>query len=127
NTYDLGSLRMLEFGGAVMRRETITALREAFPNVELVQTYGLTEAGPGGLYLPARLAEEKLGSIGAIPAGDLQVRVDPTVDGGSADGDSVVGELLLSGSSVMDGYLDDDEATASVLQDGWLRSGDMVR
>ena len=125
--YDLASLRLLDFGGAVMRRETITALQEAFPGVGLVQTYGLTEAGPGGLYLPPGLAEKKLGSIGVIPTGNLQTRVDTSVAGGHRGESELVGELLFAGSSVMAGYLGDREATDSVLQGGWLRTGDLVR
>lgn len=125
--YDLASLRLLDFGGAVMRRETIKALRLALPEVELVQTYGLTEAGPGGLYLPGGLAEEHLGSIGVIATGDLELKVDTTVTGGHHGEAELVGELLVAGSSVMAGYLGDQEATDSVFQDGWLRTGDLVR
>lgn len=126
--FDLSSLRLLDFGGAVMHRSTIEALREFAPGAELVQTYGLTEAGPGGLYLPPEAFERKLGSIGSRATHGLQFRLDTTVGSDVApDQRGEVGELLFAGSSLMLGYLDDPDATAAVFDGEWLRTGDLVR
>ncbi|MDT4942369.1 MAG: hypothetical protein QOJ34_2458, partial [Pseudonocardiales bacterium] len=82
----LRSLRVLDYGGAAMAPALIRQLRERLPGVGLVQTYGLTEAGPGGTYLPAEDALVRLGSIGRRCAGEFtEFRV---VD---ADGQNVVG------------------------------------
>lgn len=122
----LGTLRLLDYGGAAMPASVIERLRQALPDVALLQTYGLTEAGPGGTYLPPERAISRLGSIGNRGAGGLRFRI---VDGDGGDvGTGEAGELLVRGPSVMVGYHDDPDATASVLSpDGWLRTGDLVR
>jgi acyl-CoA synthetase (AMP-forming)/AMP-acid ligase II len=125
-TRDLRSLRILCYGGATMPTGVILELRQAFPHVDLMQTYGSTEAGPGGTYLPPAYATERLGSIGSRPAGRFsRFRV---VDGeGSEVAPGELGELLMSGPSMMRGYHRDPAATADVLKGGWVRSGDLVR
>src|SRR5205085_3333646 len=52
------------------------------------------------------------------PIPGVELRIDqPDAEG--------VGEVLERGPNVMSGYLDDAEATAEVLSDGWLRTGDL--
>ncbi|HEY8473742.1 MAG TPA: AMP-binding protein [Natronosporangium sp.] len=122
----LPALRLFDYGGAPMPVGLVRELAARFPAVALVQTYGLTEAGPGGTYLPAEHALSKLGALGLRPAGqhtrlrvvDEQLRDVPH---------GTPGELLISGPAVMAGYYRDPEATAEVLRDGWLRTGDIVR
>lgn len=129
--FDLSSSRLLDFGGSVMHRATIEALRAVLPGVGLVQTYGLTEAGPGGLYLPSEHLDTKLGSIGCVGSGGLRFRVDPHAspeDATDTDGtDGTVGELQFAGLSLMLGYLDDPDNTAQVFDGEWMRTGDLVR
>jgi crotonobetaine/carnitine-CoA ligase len=48
-------------------------------------------------------------------------------EGGADAADGETGELWLSNPATMRGYLKDPEQTASVLVDGWLRTGDLVR
>ncbi|GAA2591400.1 long-chain fatty acid--CoA ligase [Dactylosporangium fulvum] len=122
----LETLRILDYGGASMPASLIQQLRAAVPSAGLMHTYGLTEAGPGGCYLPEEYALARLGSIGNRWAGRFtQVRV---VDEHGADvGPGGTGELLLRGPSIMVGYYGDQEATAAAFLDGWLRSGDVVR
>jgi acyl-CoA synthetase (AMP-forming)/AMP-acid ligase II len=92
-----------------------------------MQTYGLTEAGPGGLYLAEEYALAKLGSIGNRAAGHgTEFRV--LRDDGTEAGPDETGELVLRGPAVMAGYFEDDTGTAAAFTgDGWLRSGDLVR
>ena len=125
--HDLSTLRLLDFGGAVMHRSTIEALRERIPRVELIQTYGLTEAGPGGLFLPPEHLDAKLGSIGCVATDGLRFRVDPAAASAEEGAAGTHGELCLSGTSVMSGYLGDPESTARVFDGEWLRTGDLVR
>lgn len=122
----LRSLRLLDFGGAAMPPALIERLAVAVPSAGLVQTYGLTEAGPGGTYLPEEYARERLGSIGNRGSGRAtEIRI---VDEEGRDvGAGGEGELVLRGPSVMAGYFRDEEATAATFLDGWLRSGDIVR
>ena len=126
DNYSLSSLRILDYGGASMSSAVIERLAERLPNVGFMQTYGFTEAGPGGTYLPEEYCLSRLGSIGARPAGrSSSVRV---VDERGIDvPPGIEGELLFRGPSMIRGYHRDPATTASVFVDGWLRSGDLVR
>ena len=84
--------------------------------VEIVQGYGLTEAAPNVLCLPPEDAMRKVGF-----AGKPYPFVDVAVRGGGDEG-----ELLVKGPNVFPGYWRNEEATAAVFEDGWLRTGDVV-
>ena len=122
----LGSLRTIGYGGATMPTSTILELRKAFPKLSLIQTYGSTEAGPGGTYLPPEYAIARLGSIGNRVAGRFN-RIRVVRDDGEEVGPGELGELLMAGASMMRGYYREPEATAAVVSNGWVRSGDLVR
>jgi long-chain acyl-CoA synthetase len=78
--------------------------------ITLLQGYGQTEAGPVvSCNLPARI---KIDTVGPPLDG---VRICIAEDG----------EILVSGDNVMKGYWNDPEATAQVLKDGWLHTGDI--
>ncbi|MGX5656667.1 class I adenylate-forming enzyme family protein [Geodermatophilus nigrescens] len=96
--------------------------RFGFPWTE---AYGSSESGPA-ISMPPHVAAEFVGT-GAlgIPLPDIQARlVDPRGEVIQGPG---AGELELSGEIVFEGYLDNPEATAEVLHDGWLRTGDLLR
>ncbi|MPZ25965.1 MAG: AMP-binding protein [Micromonosporaceae bacterium] len=122
---DLSSVRMMDYGGAVMPPVIISRLFELVPGVELYQTYGLTEAGPSGLYLPSEFALSKLGSVGRDPSPLVQCRV--VDEEGNEVGPGGAGEICYRGPTIMKGYHKNPDATAEVLRDGWLHSGDIVR
>lgn len=125
---DLGSLRLLDYGGAPMPVEQIRRLRAALGDVGLVQTYGLTEAGPGGTYLPARYALSRPGSIGNRTfSRHVRMRL-MSLTTGQPCRPGEVGEIQLAGPTIMREYLDNPAATAEVMTaDGWLRTGDAGR
>lgn len=79
------------------------------------QGYALTETFGGGTFTPAN--DNTIGSVGKpIPGVEIKL-LDPDESG--------VGEILISGPSLMLGYLDDPEATAEVLRNGWFHTGDL--
>ena len=122
--YDLSSIRLLDYGGSSMPKNVIKQLYKAFPNAELRQTYGLTEAGPSGIYLSGKFALSKLGSVGNKPVPLTQFRIVDENDQKVHPGQ--IGEICYRGPSVMKGYYKDPKATAEILRDGWLHSGDLV-
>jgi len=81
----------------------------------LVQGYGLTETAPVVTFNPGVL--QKIGSVGkAIP--DVEVKIiDSEPDG--------IGEIIIKGPNVMQGYYKNEQETAKVLQNGWFYSGDL--
>jgi long-chain acyl-CoA synthetase len=121
--YRLSSIRYCISGSAALppdvqrRFETVTGGL-------LVEGYGLTEASPVTHVNPLA-GERRPGSIG-LPLPDTDQRiVDPEGRRVLAVGD--VGELEVRGPQVMLGYYRRPEETSAVLDDGWLRTGDLAR
>ena len=86
----------------------------------MLQAYGLTETTSGCLATPPEA--NVIGSIGP-PLPGLQAKlVDPKLD----ENGHLVGEIALFGPTIMKGYYNRPEATAQVLRDGWLYTGDLA-
>ncbi|MEA2014735.1 MAG: AMP-binding protein [Thermodesulfobacteriota bacterium] len=122
DNYDTGSLRFCVTGGSAMPPEYMPMFEKKF-GITLVQGYGLTEASP--VCSVSRIdGTQKPGSIGLpIPGVETKV-VDETGSPLSADG---IGELLIRGLNVMKGYYKNPTATADVIKNGWLHTGDLAR
>lgn len=118
---DLSSLRQARAGGAA----TPVALTQAWADrgLRLTAGYGQTESAGSGLTLPVDDAH-RLGKSG-VPSFHIDIRVvDPET--GADVGCGQVGEVLLRGPQIMRGYWREPEATARVLRDGWLWTGDLA-
>ena len=88
--------------------------------IDLLNAYGLTET-TGGAFVntPGHVV---VGSVGpALPTTEARI-VDPQPQ---EDGGLPVGEIVLRGAIVMMGYWNRPDATAAVLKDGWLYTGDL--
>lgn len=121
-TADLTSLRYAVVGGAPMPEDLLRTWHGR--GVRILQGYGLTEAGPNVLGLPAADAEKHIGSVGKpYPYVDVAVR-DP-LTGRRLHG-AARGELLVRGPALFREYFRDPEATAEAFVDGWLCTGDYV-
>lgn len=122
--YDFSALRYLTQAGGAMSPALTLRLRDAFASQQIFVMYGQTEATSRISYLPPGLLEQKLGSVGRpIDGVEWQVRAEdgkPCATGRS-------GTVWVRGPNVMLGYWRNPEATAAVLQDGWLCTGDMGR
>lgn len=92
--------------------------------VAIRQGYGLTEAGPNCFSLPAEDAVRKQGSIG-FPNFFIHARLI-TDEGREADVGEV-GELWMKGPHTFGGYWENEEETGKTLQDGWVRTGDLMQ
>ncbi|MEV4900469.1 AMP-binding protein [Citricoccus sp. NPDC055426] len=119
---DLSSLRLAVVGGASMPPALLRVWHVR--GVPLVQGYGLTEAGPNVLSLPAEDATERVGWMGR-PYPHVEVAVADPVTGAVLEGPAT-GELLVAGPSVFAGYFRDPAATDRALVGGWLHTGDLV-
>ena len=120
--YDLSSLRYLTQAGGAMSPVLTRRLRAVLPDARLFVMYGQTEATSRLTWLPPERLDEKLGAVG-IPVDGVELRI-VREDGRDADlGET--GEVRVRGPNVMRGYWKNAEATAAVLVDGWLRTGDL--
>jgi fatty-acyl-CoA synthase len=119
---DLSALRYALVGGAAMPEPLLRAWQAR--GVALVQGYGLTEAAPNVLCLPAGEAAEKLGYAGKpYPHVDVAL-ADP--DTGAPVAGAGQGELLVRGPNVFAGYWRNAEASEQAFRDGWLATGDIA-
>lgn len=121
-TTDLSSLRVAVVGGAPMPAGQLRTWHER--GVALAQGYGLSEAGPNVLCVPAQDAHARAGWAGLPYPGVEVALADP--DTGAHVAGPATGELLVRGPGVFGGYFRDPEATARALRSGWLRTGDLA-
>jgi acyl-CoA synthetase (AMP-forming)/AMP-acid ligase II len=116
-------LRYVTQAGGAMAIDTAAWARSAFAPARLFVMYGQTEATARLTYLPPERADDRPGSIGIpIPGVEIEV-VDETGQPLPTGG---VGQLVARGDNVTPGYLDEPEATAAILRDGWLWTGDLA-
>jgi len=120
--HDLSCLRSLTQAGGPMTPALTRKLRAALPHPRLFVMYGQTEATSRLTWLPPERLEEKLGSVG-IPVDGVTLKI--VRDDGMAATTGEIGEVWAKGPNVMLGYWNNIEATRNVLQDGWLRTGDL--
>lgn len=119
---DLSSLRYVLVGGAPVPGSVLAAWTSR--GVRMVQGYGLTEAAPNVLCVPAQDAELHLGAAGK-PYPHVDVALEDPATGERLDGPAR-GELLVRGPNVFRGYWGDDAATREALRGGWLHTGDVA-
>jgi acyl-CoA synthetase (AMP-forming)/AMP-acid ligase II len=103
--HDLSSLELVTYGTEVMPESTLKRFHELFPNVRLLQTYGLTELGV--LRSKSRSSDSVWVKVGGE---DFETRV-------------VDGMLEIKAKSAMLGYLN---AESPFTEDGWFKTGDAV-
>jgi long-chain acyl-CoA synthetase len=95
--------------------------RLGFP---VVQAYGLTETGPASHHSPLEPQRIKVESVGTVMA-DTEQRVVDLETGAQVLAAGEVGEILIRGPQVMQGYWNAPDETARALRNGWLRTGDI--
>ncbi|KAK4276461.1 hypothetical protein QN277_014608 [Acacia crassicarpa] len=122
--YDLSSLHSVLSGGAPLSKEVIEGFVDKFPNVTILQGYGLTESTGVGASTDTLEESRRYGTAGLLsPATEAKV-VNPET--GEALPPNRTGELWLRGPTIMKGYFSNEEATTSTLDsEGWLRTGDI--
>ena len=120
---DLTSLTSVVSGGTHIEPDIIDKF-EKLTGATFYQGYGLTEAGPSTHCTPIEGFPNRR-TVG-LPFPDTQARVVDLQLGEIELGPGLKGELLIRGPQVMKGYWKDPEATARVLKDGWLHTGDIV-
>jgi long-chain acyl-CoA synthetase len=117
---DLDHVRWVSYGGAPIAASAVHKIMEAFPTARVGNGFGLTETSSITSYLPHEEALEHADSVGfAMPVCDLALdEPDPSTG---------VGELLVRGTNVVQGYWRKPEATEETFVERWLHTGDLAR
>ena len=120
----LDQWRLMHIGAQPVPPSLIKRWMSIFPNHQYDTNYGLSESiGPGCVHLGVENVH-KVGAIGRPGFGWLTRIVD---EHGKPVPKGEVGELIVRGNGVMQCYYKNPDATAEVLKDGWLFTGDMAR
>ena len=122
--YDLSAWRLMHIGAQPVPPSLIRRWKEHFPNHDYDTNYGLSESiGPGCVHLGV----ENIDHVGSIGNAGYLWETMICDEKGSPVARGQVGELWVKGPGVMTCYYKNPEATAEVLHDGWLATGDMAR
>jgi long-chain acyl-CoA synthetase len=127
--YDLGSLRFIMYGGSPTPLGILQKAAKAIPTA-YIHGYGITETS--GITTLARPEEFRPGGTAEeVKLTATAGRPVPHIDLAIADDDGrhlrtgEVGEVVVSGARVMQGYWNKPKATADALRAGWYHTGDM--
>ena len=105
-----GRIKAINCGGAAIEPEIEHQF--AKQGIPLITGYGLTETSP--VISASAIGHHQIGCVGQpLPGVDMRIADD--------------GEILVRGPNVMQGYYRDDAATANVIRNGWLHTGDIGR
>ncbi|MCQ2432624.1 MAG: acyl--CoA ligase [Clostridia bacterium] len=121
--YNLSQWRLMHIGAQPVPPSLIKRWKEYFPKHDYDTNYGLSEStGPGCVHLGV----ENIHKVGAIGVPGYRWECKIVDEQGNIVKQGDVGELCVKGPGVMTCYYNNPEATAEVLRDGWLYTGDMA-
>ena len=124
NNYLLDQWRLMHIGAQPVPPSLIHRWMKIFPHHQYDTNYGLSESiGPGCVHLGV----ENIHKVGAIGKAGYQWEAKIVDENGREVHKDDIGELIVRGPGVMLCYYKNPEATAEILKDGWLYTGDMAR
>lgn len=124
---DLSSLTMLAYGAAPMPPDLIRKIVARFPDVDIFQTFGMTEAAPAVTTLDSSyhvFDGPKSGKINSVGKAVPYVKLKIVDEQGRELPSGETGEILIQGDNIMLGYWQLPELSAEALKGGWYHSGD---
>ncbi|MFH1058397.1 MAG: long-chain-fatty-acid--CoA ligase [Pseudomonadota bacterium] len=120
--FDTASVESVSSGAEAMPLETKRKLAALFPNAKLGETYGMTETVAAIATLKPGQGPARQNCVGRAFT-NLEIRVVDAEDQPLPAGQ--IGEVVVQGPNVMEGYLDDPAATQQTLRGGWLHTHDL--
>ncbi|WP_158789680.1 long-chain-fatty-acid--CoA ligase [Granulicella sp. L46] len=132
--HDLSSLKYVILGGAASSPELIAQLEAFLPHTSITVGYGLTETSPvvstarpkGTNHFADDNQRLRFSASAGWPVIGTDVRVVDSQGCDVPQDNTTVGELVVRGDQVMDGYYRSPKLTREALIEGWLHTGDMA-
>lgn len=127
DAHKLTSLKMIVYGASPMPEAVLERALRALPGVDFVQAYGMTELSPVATINPAKYHTSAARALGKRRSAGratfcTEVRVfDPS---GVEVPRGIVGEVVVRGPTVMQGYWNQTQLTANTVRNGWMHTGD---
>ncbi len=113
-------IRVFISGASALSEDTLTRFSQRFKRAKMMEGYGLSENSPAAAVNP--MDRPKPGSVGkAFPGYEIKIVDSEMMEVPRGD----IGEIIIRGDGVMLGYLNNEEATAETIVNGWLRTGDL--
>ena len=114
-----GRLRLIRSSSASLPPQVMTELEEAF-HVPVLESYGMTEAAHQMASNPLPPRPHFPGSVGLAAGPEIAIMTEA----GAMLPPGELGEIVIRGRNVTDGYENNPEANAKAFTDGWFRTGD---
>jgi fatty-acyl-CoA synthase len=132
--FDVSSMKLIHLGGAAASPELVARMEKAFPQSRCVAGYGLTETSPVATDSRPKstvpLTDEAdtyfRRSMAGWPIPGCEVRVVDFEMNDVPRDMKTIGEVVIRGDNVMDGYYKEPEATRAAMTGAWLHTGDMA-
>ncbi len=124
---DLGSLVRIVYGASPISEAVLDRAMAALPGVDFMQAYGMTELAPLATVLtpPYHKVEGRgLGKLRSAGRASFCTEVRIVDPQGREVPRHTVGEVVVRGPNVMQGYWNNPEQTAEALRGGWMHTGD---
>ncbi|HOW36153.1 MAG TPA: AMP-binding protein [Candidatus Omnitrophota bacterium] len=120
--FNLSSLRWIVVFGAPSSPDILKRFHQYCPNAHFLNGWGMTETCPPNTVTP--LGSDKIASVGK-PSPHCEIKIFDEDDREVAAGE--IGEIVIRGWTVMEGYYKDPEATNELKRNGWFHTGDLGR
>lgn len=124
---DLSSLRTVFYGASAVPEALLLRAIKAIPNAEVFQGFGMTELSPVATILPSWYCTaegRERGKLRSSGRATYCTEVRIVDDQGCEVPRGMVGEIVVRGPNVMQGYWNKPELTALAVRDGWMHTGD---